>query len=225
MKSLAQATDAACQRESYANRAALVFLLLVGFLSGCVTDHDRQAFDEKFFWSDRSSFAGKMSAERACEWANNPALDPEVRASAVAILFANFVKPGFSSEQMRPAIPDNRWLQACSVSDCSASGGGGQLIYHQTGTSFFELRLFPDATGWSDWVINFNLSGSDWPGGAVTSEQALAFLSGKEQNKRVRLLEFAIWYPICGSRASPTTQVYLWERFTGKRVGVILPFH
>jgi hypothetical protein len=211
------------------NRVFISFLFVVGFVTGCATDSERHALDAKYFWSDRSSFAltvsTKESAAGLCEWANDPARDPEERARSVATLFASFVKPGFSSEQMRSAIPDNRWLQACSVSECGASGGGGLLIYRQTGMSPFILRLFPDATGWSDWVIIFNLPDDDWPHGVRRSEQALAFLSGKEQDKRVRLSEFAIWYPICGSRASPTTQVYLTERFAGKRVGVMLPFH
>ena len=210
------------------NRIFILFLFVVGLVTGCATDSERHALDEKFFWSDRSSFAlpedSEVSAARLCEWANDPARDPEVRASAVATLFANFVKPGFSSEQMRSAIPDNRWLQVCSVLGCGGTGGGSLPIYCQSGTSPFILRLFPDATGWSDWAIIFNLP-DDELHGARTSKQGLAFLSGREQDKRVKLLEFAMWYPICGSRASPTTQVYLNERFTGKRVGVKLPFH
>ena len=92
-------------------------------------------------------------------------------------------------------------------------------IYSSIGSSPFILRLFPDSTGWSDWVIIFGLPG------ARTREEALAFLSGTHPDKRLKLGEFAIRYPICGSRESPATEVSVVERFTGERVGLKLPIH
>ena len=92
-------------------------------------------------------------------------------------------------------------------------------IFSSIGGSPFILRLFPDAAGWSDWVIIFDLPG------ARTREEALAFLSGTHPDKRLKLGEFAICYPICGSRESPVTEVIVVERFTGKRVGLKLPMH
>lgn len=210
-------------------RICIPLLFLIGSLLGCATDRDaergvtQRTFDAEFFWRSKSTFAGNTPAEALCQVANDPTLDRRLRCVAIARLFASFVKPGFTSEQMRHAIPDKRWLSACSVYPCGAAGGGSLPIYNRRDCSPFILRLFPDATGWSDWVIIFNLPEPDAPlHGARSSEEALAFFSGTHPDKRLKLVEFVIEYPVCGSSDTPTKEVSVVERFTKKGVGLRL---
>jgi hypothetical protein len=202
-------------------RRHALFLLAIVSLLGCATKRDPlwQGFDASFSWGAKSRFMVNTPAEVLCRRANDATLDRRTRCEAVACLFASYVKPGFTAEQMRSAIPDNRWLSVCSVVNDGARGGGGWLIHFSRDECPFLLRLFPLSDGWSDWIISFGLPNLPSGGGVRTGEKALAFLSGTEPDKQVALGEFAIWFPISGSSDSPTTQRYSEERFTRKGVG------
>ena len=210
---------------THMNRIVILLLFLTGSLLGCAThgDFDHRALDAEFFWRSKSTFAVDVPAAVLCQNANNQALDRRTRCEAVARLFANFVKPGSTSEQMLRAIPDKRWLSVCSVYPYGASGGGSLPVYNGFDYAPFILRLFPDSTGWSDWVIVFNLPEPVAPlHGSLSSEEALAFLSGTHPDKRLKLVDFVIQYPICGNSNSPTTEAMVAERFTEKGVGLRL---
>jgi hypothetical protein len=203
-------------------RRYMLFLFVIGSLMGCATktDPDWRRFEASFTWSHKSRFTVNTPAEVLCRRANDATQDRRTRCEAVACLFASYVKPGFTAEQMRSAIPDNRWLSVCSVENDRARGGGGWLIHFSRGDECpYVLRLFPLSDGWSDWIISFSLPNLPSGGDARTVEEALAFLSGTDPDKQVTLGEFAIWFPISGSSDIPTTQQYSEERFTNKGVG------
>jgi hypothetical protein len=123
---------------------------------------------------------------------------------------------------MRSAISDTKWLNECSVSPCGAAGGGSLPIYSPNDCTPFLLRLFPDKTGWSDWCICFNLRNAVGQGDR-TPKEALAFLAGTYPDKRLKLVEFALYYPICGASDNPATEVDIIERFQGQKVGLKVP--
>jgi hypothetical protein len=193
-----------------------------GFLLGCRTNSDLRTFDREFYWRDKSLFTVASTPQEVCKYANDSTRDRSMRCRAVFQLFASFVKPGFTSQQMRSAIPDNKWLSECSVSPCGAAGGGSLPIYNPIGYTPFLLRPFPDKTGWSDWCICFNLRNALGQGDR-TPEEALAFLAGTHTDKRLKLMEFAFYYPICGASDNPATEVDIIERFQGQRVGLKVP--
>jgi hypothetical protein len=195
------------------------FLLVL--LVGCVSDKEARDLDRRYFWSNDRDFAAFAMLSAEYQWANDPAQARVVRARAVAQVFSRIIEPGFSTEQMRSALPDARWLKECSIMPYDAAGGGSSPILSHNGWSNFILRLFPDASGWSDWCIIFQIPYRESQG-PRTPEEALAFLSGAHPDKRLRLGEFAVWYPLCGSRENPLSEGYVTQRFTGKRVGIML---
>jgi len=146
--------------------------------------------------------------------ADDPALSRHERGKALFELFASYVKPGFTSEQMRATLPDTRWLEACSLVRIGAVGGAIDVEW--SSGDIFCLRLCPDNEGWSDWVIDFSLT--DARGFSARADEALAFLQGTLTNKQVRLAEFNLFYPI----GPPIQQgnISLSERFTAKGVGL-----
>lgn len=169
-------------------------------------------------------FAAAATPQELCEYANDPTRDRDTRCRAIFALFASYVRPGFTSQQMRSAFPDKKWLSECSVSNIGATGGGSLPIYDPHDYTPYLLRLFPDKTGWSDWLICFNLRDSD-EHGSRTSEEALEFLAGTHPDKRLKLLEFAFYYPLCGTSDNPVTEINIIERFQGHRVGLkVFPY-
>jgi hypothetical protein len=175
---------------------------LLSLLVGCAPDRShkingsagyREA--EAMYYRGRSSFFFLNSRgpfdppDQWCRTANDQNLSLDGRRVAAAILFAAYVKPGFNTDDMRKAIPDNRWLDACSVEAVSLIGGGFPLLYFDNP---FTLRLFPgDDKKW--WTIWFSLHKS----GQTPFEQldALSFLKGVHPDKSIRIEEFVIQFP------------------------------
>jgi len=169
-------------------------------------------------------FAAAVTPQEVCEYANDPTRDRDTRCRAIFELFASYVRPGFTSQQMQSAIPESKWLSECAVSNDGAAGGGSLPIYSPNGYTPFLLRLFPDKTGKSDWLISFNLRNADEQGDRTT-EEALEFLAGTHPDKRLKLLEFAFIYPLCGTSDHPGTDINIIERFQGQRVGLkVFPY-
>jgi hypothetical protein len=197
---------------------SVVFLFTAAFLfPGCNTCRDMQRFDSDFCWGTKSRLTVSAPATALCRDANDPAVKREFRRLAAAQLFATYVKPGFTSKELHAALFDTDWLDACRLFQSTASGGQ-RPCYVSIGQSLFMLMLFPDDTGWSPWVIWFVLP-NDPLHGARTDEEGRAFLTGNHPDKRLRLTEFAIDYPLCneGNKAGGPRVL---ERFTKRGVGL-----
>ena len=198
------------------NRVATLLLLTALVLSSCTTDVDRErhAFDSGFYWGQQSRLKVETSPQILCAEASDSTLDRRSRCWSVSQLFASYVRPGFSSQQMHAALPDAKWLEDCSLE--RIIGVGGAVDFDWVSGAAFRLRLFPDNNGWSNWVIDFTLTHEE--GYSRGNEDALAFLKGTLTNKQVRLAEFDLFYPI-----EPSVEggaISLSERFTPRGVGL-----
>ncbi len=178
-------------------------VILCGLLLGCSSDSarkinepkDYREFEAMYYWG-RSSFFFQNSPgpfdppERWCKTANDENLSLDGRRQGAAILFAAWVKPGFNTDDMRKAIPDNRWLDACEVFPINLIGGGFPLSQMENS---FQLRLFPgDDKKW--WTIWFSLHK---PGQAPFKQlDGLSFLKGVHPDKSIRIEEFVIQFPL-----------------------------
>ncbi len=94
------------------------------------------------------------------------------------------------------------------------------MCYHTVEQSILTLKLFPDETGWSPWVIDFVLPDDPLNGG-WTDEEGRAFLAGTYPDKRLRLAEFAIYYPRCDA-SDKANYTMIVERFTKRGVGLFI---
>jgi hypothetical protein len=134
---------------------------------------------------------------------------------AIAQLFGGYVRPGFTSKQMRSALTNSQWLDACWLEPQGALGGPADLDY-STGRPFL-LRLFPDEAKNTRWFIYFTLTGGipEWQ---ISLNDASAFLRGSHTNKNIRIAEFCLFYPAVLPGFHPDRRVT--ERFTRKGVGL-----
>jgi hypothetical protein len=189
-------------------------------LSGCSTNQELKRFNSEFYWGNKSRLAVTVPAKDLIQIANDSGADRDLRRRSVAELFATYIKPGMTSQEIHAALPNTRWLADCRLYNSTASGGGGSLCYRSIEQSLFTLMLFPDDTGWSPWVIDFAVPDDSLPRGE-TEEEARAILAGTHPDKRLRLGEFCIYYPLCNmSDKANVTSVS--ERFTARRVGLII---
>jgi len=202
----------------YMLRANVSLLLVVTALASCTTDADRERreFNSAFYWRHRSRLEAPVSAENLCADASNSTMERRLRCLSVFAAFASYVKPGFSSLQMRAALPDTLWLQDCTLE--RIRGVGGSVDFDWFSGAPFCLRVCPDTNGWSDWVIDFTLTHEE--GYSRGIEDGLAFLKGTLTNRQVRLAEFVLHYPVESSLQNGN--VMLSERFTRKGVGLIV---
>jgi hypothetical protein len=199
-------------------RLALALAFSVNLLVGCRTNSYVRDFDANYYWRNKSRlFSSRTPPEHLCLMASDQAIQWTSRCSAVSALFASYVPPGSTAQHMRSALPDTRWLSACSLEPAGALGG--QIPVLALGRqSTFLLRLFPDEKGYSAWVVYLVLAHpSNTP---LKSEDVLAFLKGAVSDTRITISEFAICYPGCGRGTS--TEVIVSERFTRRGVGLSL---
>jgi hypothetical protein len=116
------------------------------------------------------------------------------------------VRSGFSSSDIAKVLGDTQWLNRGDVSN--AGGVGGKPVLMPMGREYeFCIRLFPNETGWSEWVIYFTLSSP--PSRKWGMDDEWGFLRGTLPDRQVRLQEFALCYPFGKI-----------ERFTKHKVGV-----
>ncbi len=156
-------------------------------------------------------------AEFWCKIANDESRKREARCLAAGIVFGGFVRAGFTSEMMRKAIPDPRWLKRCTLGANVAVGGGWPYSI-SSGTHFY-LFLFPDKDELRDWSIYFTLS-TGTRDGFVSNEDAAKFLNGTLADKRVQIEEFIMSYPLPGVPPLPATIGNVEEMHNHRGVGV-----
>jgi len=208
--------------ESPKHQLSVLMILLIGLLLGCRTtseiDRERDRFDSEFYWGNKSTLTVSVPAAVLCREANDSTVERELRCLAVGRLFANYIKPGFTSEEMHTALYDPRWLDACRLAQSTASGGWNPLS-SVGGRSLFSLALFPDDTGWSPWVVWFSLPNSRH--GGRTVEEGRAFLTGTHPDKRLKLAEFAIDHRL-SHQVEKAGGIWLLERIANRGVGIMI---
>jgi hypothetical protein len=95
-------------------------------LVGCATQRPLTSTEEmnrrdeaQYYWGRNTYLAmngprGAMPA--ASIWsgdANNESKSRDERCLGAAMLFGGYVRPGFTTDDMRVAMPDPRWLRSC----------------------------------------------------------------------------------------------------------------
>jgi hypothetical protein len=191
---------------------------LLAFLSGCKTDLALRDFDSDYYWRGTSRLAGTSSPIELSTLANDAASAKTERCRAVAQLIGTHIKPGFGSQAIGAVLVNPKWLDEC-VMRPAGSSGGQHATYSPVGTARYNLALFADEKGWSAW--NIELVVTDGPKGALTLEEVRSFLLGRHPDKALKLIEFAIIYPL-GSESNVLETPLAIERFTPRGVGLQL---
>ncbi len=167
---------------------SLLSVLAATALAGCA--HGR---GERLSWKDRSILPEHESIASLNECANaGEALAfREDRACAIFTLFARYIRPGASAEQVHRALANTNWMGDIDLAAITGLGGWIPIDWKD---SVFSLELFPVKHYREDggrWVIYLRLSGSSRP-----SEEALAFLRGDGGLPgEPKLEEFALCFP------------------------------
>jgi len=182
-------------------------------------DHHEQQ-ESRYYWGKTGYICLNREpsgdAESWCEIANDQSRRRQARSAAGGLLFAAYVQAGFTSEMMRKAIPDPRWLKSCTVYLNEIVGG--RWPYCVSSGSHFTLLLFPDknAQGYDCWRIDFTLSRGTPRDFLVSYEEAVDFLNGTLADKSVEIEEFIMMYPL------PGTLGYVEEMHNRRGVGVFI---
>jgi len=170
-------------------------VLLAGLLAtGCATELAYRGSNEAAEAKRMVGLGGDCTAATIAEhnkWANDPTAARMTRGLAIFRLFGGCLQPGASATRVHEVLQDPRWLNETSLEEIGAMAGAlpEELLDAEGG--MFCLRLFPDKSGWSDWVIYFALAGEPLHGW----EEALAFLKGDPGAKDIRLSAFALCLP------------------------------
>ncbi len=114
-----------------------------------ITYYDHREQQESWYYWGKTTYlcmnqppAG--DAEFWCKIANDESRKREARCLAAGIVFGGFVRAGFTSEMMRKAIPDPRWLKNCTLGANVVVGG--RWPYSISSGTHFYLILFPEQT-------------------------------------------------------------------------------
>ena len=207
-----------------------------GLLVGCVgnrpggaTESFNKVREGEFWWGKTTFLALNADAIAArspalcCQEANDKSLTQEYRRWAAALLFGAWVKPGFTADDLRRVLASPAWLDDCSIAGASSGGGGYPFLYHVG--SHFCLQLFPKDDEPVGWTIYFTLVAATGNGGAeyrnsgatpIAVEEAAAFLKGGRLDRRLRIAEFTMFYPLPGCEAGG----YVEEAHGPKGVGI-----
>jgi hypothetical protein len=154
------------------------------------------------FRETTSSLRSNLSVQVLGRIANDTGSESAVRARAVFMLFANYVRPGANAAAIAEVFPDPRWWDECVCQQ--GEGGAGRLpVRLLAGHTVFFLLLFPTTPPWG-WCVCFTLSGQR------SAEDAMAFLRGARHLQGDPVIgEFALCFP--NGRT---------ERFHGDQVSV-----
>ncbi len=215
--------------------AALACVLLAGCITSprsqarptpnrYITYYDHREQEESWYYWGKTTYlcmnqppAG--DAEFWCKIANDESRKREARCLAAGIVFGGFVRAGFTSEMMRKAIPDPRWLKNCTLGANVVVGG--RWPYSISSGTHFYLIFFPEQTNSSKsyWSIDFTLS-TGTREDFVSVEDAAKFLNGTLTDKRVQIEEFIMMYPLPGVPPLPATIGYVEEMHNRRGVGI-----
>lgn len=201
---LARAADG--ERWARTMRRALIALFFAGLLTGC--GNPQRSAGPGLWWRSyrsleysyhlNSEIERKEAIRLTNEQASDPSEDRRSRALAIFYIFRIHVRPGFQSADFRNVMEHAKWLDEVDIQPVRALGG---FIFagRPPGSSVFSMAVLPNETGWSEWCIEFTLSGLESRGTLPWEEcrkRALDFLKGNLPDSRVRLLEFALLYPM-----------------------------
>ena len=196
---------------------AVSVLVSVGLCAGCATNARDRELDLALYWGTKSGLNSPMSAADLYERATATGETRSVRSLFICSIFATYIKPGFTSAQIRTVLPDPNWLKDCEIRPIGGLGGANP-VHSPNGHSPFVLVLYPDRNGSSDWVISMVLPNRH---GHLTLEDVRKFLEGSNPEPGLRITEFAIEYPLSKSEEKPPG-ARLTERFTKRGVGLIV---
>lgn len=197
--------------------AALVAGCAISPRSGSVEQLKRWR-EATYYWGSTTYLANNLdppvgSPELWCKDANDKSLPREWRRMSAAFCFGAYVKPGFTVEKMRAAIPDSRWLDECKLEVFNGGTGDYPAWWDMP---IFYLWLFPDDNDTIGWSISFTLSNSA-TGRTRSKEEAARFLRGMHPDRTLGIKEFMVVYPLPGCE----TGGYLEELHTRRGVGVL----
>jgi hypothetical protein len=139
---------------------------LLVFISGCA-----HLSSDSFFWRDGESLASNESAAALNALANDSSATRKQRALAIFKLFANHIHPGDSPMEVRTVLTDTSWLRDTKVHAVGAFSGYAAVDF-APGDTYFDILLYPDEAGQSDWSIALVLTGHSGEG------EMLKFLRG-----------------------------------------------
>jgi hypothetical protein len=190
--------------------------LLVGCRTSSQWREQYNAHELNFYWGRNTLLLGNsppvpVPSEDWCKDLTNRTLSVQQRRKRAAMLFGACVQPGFTTQDMRRAIPDPTWLKECKVEPVGGIAGYSPLCYpgYQ-----FTVDFFPDDEGHSDWQLWFTLGTEETQ--VATSSNAVSFLEGSYPDKRLRITEFVLFYQLPGTGDRARVE----ERHSPRGVGI-----
>jgi hypothetical protein len=132
----------------------------------------------------------RLSIAALCKTAEDGQVDRANRAAAVFGLFANHLRAPCGPADAGKVFGEAKWLKDSPLNYIIGVAGLIPVGFGED-TTVYDLYLFPDQEGRSDWVIYLRLSGS-----YRSADEARAFLRGEKNLKGdPKLVEFALCYP------------------------------
>jgi hypothetical protein len=129
---------------------------------------------------------GQESRDALVARANNTNLSAQVRSLAVFSLFANHIRLGMSSSQMRAVLSDPKWINECSlVAPYMTNGKRTQPTVLEL---FREQRI-------QDGTIPFGLELCLTDGSEQPVKVAEEFIKGGLTNADIRLVRYTLHFP------------------------------
>jgi hypothetical protein len=185
-------------------------------LTGTAHHRNTVAAERKYYWGESTYLLRNAEMPPPwtpldwCQLASDKTKARESRCYAAALIFGYYVKPGFTTKDMRDAIPRNDWLDDCSVTIFNALGGEQPCVLDGT---HYAISLFPDE-GTDPWFVFFTLAReSPYP-----IDKCLEFLKGKGDQESLTISEIVLSYPLpAGAKAARIE-----ERHSPKGVGISL---
>jgi hypothetical protein len=175
-------------------RILLSTFLLASLLSvGCKTENQAIAPIWES-WDDTSSKLSIETVESLNAIAKDSIFPREDRARAVFKLFANYIRPGFTAEEVHKVLTDTSWLQDTNLFCPLLRTGWRPVSGEMPRDHYCSVILFPDEADkpFGGWGIEIIISSSGHP----LEKEALAFLRGETMlEKNARIIEFALCFP------------------------------
>jgi hypothetical protein len=141
--------------------------------------------------------AGDLSAEELRRQADDPKASISTRCKAIITLFGKHMPLASTSEEVGRILGEAKWLTNAEASVRPLVAGAPDPVDARRGAVFY-LSLFPSQMSPEQQVsICFLLSGVNMlrePGSPVAGTELLRFLGGRNPDKEIRLLEYAVMW-------------------------------